>query len=137
MKHKSIIAGAVLMAALALPGAARAEMVRGYANASTDVLAGPRNDFPMVAHVATGTNVDILGCTASYAWCDIAWNGNRGWVDARYLDSMHDNRRAPVMDSYVRQNMPIEVFEQRSYWDSNYHDRPFYTERRWWALPQP
>ena len=132
MKHKQLLAGAALLILSGLPLAAHADAIKGFTNSSVDLLAGPASNFPPVAHVAAGANVDIMGCVNGFKWCDVGWNGNRGWIDGHYLDSLYKEHHVKVIDSGAQENLPVIQFEQKSYWDSYYHDRPFYTEKSYW-----
>ena len=133
MKHKYLLAVSAIALALGLPSAAHAAGIKGYTNSAAELLAGPRADYPSVSHVESGVNVDVIGCVQGFTWCDVSWNGNRGWIDGRYLDSIYKDHRANVVELGPQENLPVVTFEQRSYWDSNYHDRPFYTEHRYWT----
>jgi uncharacterized protein YraI len=132
MKYKYILAG---VAALALSNAplAQAAELRGYTTSSVDLLAGPNDDFPAVARVSPGADVNIIGCTDGMKWCDVSWGGNRGWVNSSFLNSDYSGRRVSVVEYSKSERLPVVVFEQKPYWDTYYHDRPFYTERRYWT----
>jgi len=130
---KYLLAGAALMVMSGLPLAAHADTMQGYTNSSAELLAGPGSDFPAVAHVASGVNIDIMGCVNGFTWCDVSWNGNRGWIDANYLDSIYKDRHVKVTEYGSQEKLPVVVFEQKSYWDNYYRDQPFYTEHRYWT----
>jgi uncharacterized protein YraI len=132
MNHKYFITAAVLSGLFAMPAAAKAADIRAYTNTSAALLAGPDTFYPPVAQVASGADVQIMGCTDGFKWCDVEWNGNRGWINANNLNSNYNNRRVSIIEYGPRANLPVVVFEQKPYWDSYYHDRPFYTERRYW-----
>jgi uncharacterized protein YraI len=137
MKYRNLLAGAALLAFSSLPLAARADVATGYANTTTELLAGPNEHFPAIAHVDSGAPVHIMGCVDGFTWCDISWNGNRGWIDAHYLDSDYNNKHVTVIEHGREEHLPVVTFEQKSYWDSYYHDRPFYTEERYWHTTTP
>lgn len=132
MKYKNIMAAVVLCVLAGAPFAAHADALRGYTNASANLLAGPGRDYPAVAHVADNANVDIFGCVNGFKWCDVAWNGNRGWIDGRFLDSVYRDRHVNIIEYGPQSDVPVVTFEQKSYWNDYYHDRPFYTEERYW-----
>jgi uncharacterized protein YraI len=132
MKYRNLLAGAVLFTLAGLPFTARADALRGYTDASVDLLAGPGLSYPAVSHVADNANVDIFGCVNGFRWCDVAWNGNRGWIDGRFLDSVYKDHHVNIIEYGPQADVPVVTFEQKSYWDSYYHDRPFYTEDRYW-----
>jgi uncharacterized protein YraI len=132
MKYTNLMAGAALFALAGLPLTAQAEAIRGYTNASVNLLAGPGHDYPAVAHVADNANVDIMGCVNGFRWCDVAWNGERGWIDGRFLDSVYKDRHVNIIQYGPREDVPVVTFEQKTYWDSYYPTRPFYKEERYW-----
>jgi uncharacterized protein YraI len=136
MKYKNLMALAALSLTVALPLAAHADPLHGYTNASVDLLAGPASSYPPVAHVASNADVDIKGCVDGFRWCDVSWNGSRGWIDGRFLDSLYNDRHVNIIEYGPRADVPVVTFEQKTYWDSYYHDKPFYTEDRYWHTAQ-
>jgi uncharacterized protein YraI len=120
---------------LAQPAAA--EETRGVTNASVDLLSGPGDTYPSVSHVASGADVRVMGCVDGFAWCDVAWGDQRGWIDGHFLDAIYSERHVNVIDIGRSRGIPVEVFEQKTYWDNYYKDRPFYTEHRYWTTTPP
>jgi uncharacterized protein YraI len=138
MKKQILLAGAALVTAGFLVAApAYADSIKGYTNSNVGLLAGPGLDYPTVSEVQSGVNVDIHGCVQGFLWCDVDWNGQRGWIEGRFLDSIYKDKRASIITSGSQENVPTVVWEQRTYWDNNYRDRPFYTERRYWTSSPP
>jgi uncharacterized protein YraI len=137
MKNRNFLTATILAAGIAAAVPAHAEDLKGYTNAEVSLLAGPSNDYPAVSHVASGVNVNIKGCVQGFNWCDVDWNGNRGWIQGQYIDSMYKDKRGSIVTYGAQENVPTVVWEQRSYWDSYYRDRPFYTERRYWTTTPP
>jgi uncharacterized protein YraI len=121
MFRKYLMAAA--LAALAAQPAAAALI--GWSTASMYMHSGPARGYPVLAHVAPGTDLEIHGCVKGMTWCDASWRTFRGWVPARFLDL-----------TTTQPDIPTGVFEQHAYWDTNYRRYPFYAERRWWtAVP--
>ncbi|MGJ3702576.1 SH3 domain-containing protein [Variovorax sp. AFSI2.2] len=122
--------------ALALPLAASAQqaLTRGAVN----LRAGPSGDYPLVARLAPGQPLDVIGCTGGYSWCDVVLpDGGRGWVWARSLDYAYQERRVPLATYGAVIGVPIVTFVIGSYWADYYRDRPWYGERRWWGGRPP
>ena len=138
MKKLSLLAGAALVALTMLPLApAHADELVGYSNGSVDLLAGPDGSFPVVAHVEPNAGLKIIGCQQGFTWCDVSMNGQRGWINGHFLDNVYNDKHVNVVEFGPQQNVPTVVFQQRTYWDTYYHDRPFYTEHRYWTLSPP
>jgi uncharacterized protein YraI len=132
MKHRNLLAGAALLALTGLSFNAWADALKGYTNASVDLLAGPASDYPAVAHVADNANVEVHGCVDGFKWCDVSWGSQRGWIDGRFLDSIYKDHHVSIIEYGPQVDVPVVTFEQKSYWDNYYHDQPFYTEQRYW-----
>ena len=43
---------------------------------SSQVFAGPGNDYPVVAQLARGVAVNVNGCLNDYSWCDVSIGAN-------------------------------------------------------------
>ncbi|MTH97827.1 SH3 domain-containing protein [Roseibium sp. RKSG952] len=46
---------------------------------------GPGTNYPVITTVPRGQPVFVFRCTNTYAWCDAAYAGARGWVSGRYI----------------------------------------------------
>ena len=128
------ITTAAVLALAALSALAQGRNVPGISNGSTYLHAGPGEDFPVVAHIPPGADMSINGCTQGFIWCDVAWNGNRGWISGRFLDGSLDDRNVNVVDYGTLMSVPTVVFDQHSYWRHNYRTYPFYSSPRFWTL---
>lgn len=130
MKTKSIIAAAAFAAGLAVPAAAYA--ANAYTTGDVNMRAGPSTGFPRITTLPEGVGVTVHGCTRGWSWCDTSWRGARGWVSARYLESLYQGRRVYVPDYGPRIGVPVITFSFGTYWDRYYHDRPWYRDRDRW-----
>ena len=45
----------------------------------------------LAMRIPPGADMKISGCTQGFIWCDVAWNGNRGWIAGRFLDGSLDD----------------------------------------------
>lgn len=126
MKHILTAAPAFAAAALLSTSALALD-----ASATTDLnmRAGPGPQYPIVTTIEADGNVEVLGCTESTLWCDVVWNGNRGWSYAKYLASDVSGERIALPDAVAAAEMPRATYDTAAYWDENYRDRPFYGER--------
>jgi uncharacterized protein YraI len=122
--------------ALVLPLAAAAQ--QAFTRGAVNLRAGPSGDYPMVARLAPGQPVDVVGCTSGYGWCDVVLpDGGRGWVWSRSLDYAYQERRVPLATYGAVIGVPIVTFVIGSYWADYYRDRPWYGDRRWWGGRPP
>ncbi len=121
---------------LLLPVAASAQ--QAFARGALNLRAGPSGDYPLVARLAPGQPVDVMGCTSGYGWCDVVLpDGLRGWVYAPNLDYAYEDRRVPLATYGAVIGVPIVSFVIGNYWSSYYRDRPWYGDRRWWRGRPP
>lgn len=137
MRAKRII-GAVV--AFATMGIAAAQAAPGYSTVNLNLRTGPDTEFPRVDVIPEGDPVEILGCLRDESWCDIVWDGSRGWVYSEYIALDHRGDYVPLPDvglSVFR--IPVVRFVARDYWGRHYVGRPWYKERnRWYGYkPRP
>lgn len=135
MQHLSKIAAAALLAAVSLPTLALAQGVTGTATVMTDLnlRAGPGPAYPVITTIPANTAVIIYGCDAALAWCDLDWNGNRGWSYSAYLTyggTVTAPLPAPMPLPQVVQNAPpTVVYDQEAYFNQYYQNQTFYNDR--------
>jgi uncharacterized protein YraI len=122
--------------ALALPAAAMAQ--QAFTRGSVNLRAGPLSTYPLVAMLAPGTPVQVLGCTSGYGWCDVVLpDGGRGWAYAGSLDYAYEQQRVPLAAYGAVIGVPVVTFAIASYWGDYYRDRPWYGQPRWWGGRPP
>jgi uncharacterized protein YraI len=127
MKLRLLFVAAILLtptAALAAPG---------VVTVSVGMRAGPGPGFPMVDRIPGGSHVNIHGCLRGGAWCDVSWEGDRGWVSSQYLEYLYRNRYVYLPDYVDVVDVPVVPFALSSYWSSYYSGRPWYHRRAYWS----
>ncbi len=127
MKLKAILTAALLLtpaAALAAPG---------IVTISTGLRAGPGSGFPLVDRVPGGSRINIHGCLKGYAWCDVSWSDDRGWMSSQYLEYLYRNQYVYFPDYVDVIDVPVVPFVLTSYWSSYYSGRPWYQRRAYWS----
>ncbi|MFD1110162.1 SH3 domain-containing protein [Pseudoroseomonas ludipueritiae] len=132
---RGLLAGLALSAALLAPALAQA--APAFVTTGLNMRAGPGTEYPVVAQLEPGVQVDVLGCLEGYGWCDVTIGRDRGWVAGAYLQAPYHERREPVMSIGPAIGLPIIGFTIGSYWDSYYRNRPWYHERSRWARYAP
>ena len=111
---------------------------QAWTTRQVNVRAGPDREYPLVATLDAGTQVEVAGCVDDYRWCDIFHGEIRGWVYAKGLQYGYESRRVPIYDYGAVIGVPIITFSILSYWDDYYRNRPFYRDRpRWERRPYP
>jgi uncharacterized protein YraI len=127
MKLPGMFAAAVLLmtpaAALAAPG---------MVTASVSLKAGPGAGFPAVDRIPAGARINVHGCIRGGRWCDVSWDGERGWVSARFLEYYYRNHYVYLPDYYEVADVPVVPFVLGSYWSSYYSGRPWYHRQAYW-----
>ena len=109
---------------------ATANAAGGNTLASTDMFAGPGDQFPQVMHLAPDLKVQIHGCLRNGLWCDVTWRGNRGWVAAQSLAYRAGTDRVALEQPAAE--VPPVTFDLRAYWEQNYRDRLWYADVNKW-----
>ena len=128
MKSKRFM---IILAAIGLCVSAAASAQEAFTTRSANVRAGPERDYPLVATLAPGTPVNVVGCIDGYNWCDVVAYDIRGWVSARSLQFAYEGRRVGVLEYGPTIGLPLIGFSL-GYWDSYYRNRPFYRDRPRW-----
>lgn len=100
-----------------------------YVNAAVYMRAGPRIGFPILTTVYPGSGVYVHGCLSDYAWCDVSFSGERGWIDAAYLDYPYDNEFLPIVNYGPYLGIAIFSFNIGGYWRQHYFHRLWYRDR--------
>lgn len=76
--------------------------------------------------------MEIVGCVASWRWCDVVARRYRGWVYARYLAYRHDGSQARILAGGPALGLPSIDFGIASYWDEHYRDQRWYGRKLYW-----
>ncbi len=126
-----LLAAGVAVTALAISSAADA--YQAYVTASEPLLAGPGTDYPPVADLSSGEPVEVYGCVDGWYWCDVSFQGYRGWFDGTQLVYPYEGQRVPLGEFGVRIGIPVVGFSFDEYWGAHYRDRPFFAERQRYA----
>lgn len=128
MMKRAWIAAAAFCAALVLPALAAAQTL-AYAtyDGYTNVRAGPSTRYPVIAQLAPGAEVDVLGCLSDYAWCQILVDNLEGWVYSRRLEFDYSGQRYLVPEDYAHFGAPFVYFNFGNY---DRDDRRYHRRRR-------
>jgi uncharacterized protein YraI len=122
----------LITAIFAIAAPATALAARGYATNTVNMRAGPGTEYPVVDTIPAGAHVTIHGCLSDYAWCDVSWRGDRGWVASSYLNYFYRNEYVYLPDYVGVIDVPIVTFALGPYWSSYYVGRPWYHRRAYW-----
>jgi uncharacterized protein YraI len=120
-KLARLVGTCALMSTTAISGA---HALNAFATTDLNMRAGPGPEYPVVTTIENNGGVDIHGCVQS--WCDLSWQGTRGWAYSPYLAVDQGGTRVIVAEAG---QVPQAEFQVGAYWDQNYQDRPFYQER--------
>ena len=124
---------AVLVAGIAFAASQGAQAFEAYTTSGGALLAGPAPDYPPVADLSPGEPIQVYGCLDGYSWCDVSFQGYRGWFDGRLLAYPYQGIRVPLAGFGAQVGVPVLTFSVEEYWDRFYRDRPFYRARARWS----
>ncbi|MFC3690611.1 SH3 domain-containing protein [Chenggangzhangella methanolivorans] len=123
------LAFSAALAALALPSLApsSAQAATGAVSvASVNLRAGPSSNYPVVALLPSRAPLTLFGCNAATTWCDVSWDGERGWVSATYV-SVTYRGSATVVSPVIAPAVGVTVVGfSHAYWNAHYVGRPWY-----------
>ena len=122
------IALALACAAQAVTAAETTALIARSAN----VRSGPHKAMPTVTWLLTGTRVTLIGCVASWRWCDIQSGRERGWVYSRYLSVPFQGSAVTIIDGGPTLGLPVVEFQLGPYWDEHYQRRFWYADKAAW-----
>ena len=130
----------LLLAALAILAPAQAEAAagrpNGYPVTNVNMRAGPGTYYPVIVVVPARSWVSIRGCLGDHTWCDVTFEGSRGWMRSIYLQGWYRGHYYALRDYAPRLGYPVVTFDLGPYWDNYYRDRPFYAQRARWGAPR-
>ena len=125
--NKMLFAALAVASAITLPASAQAQS-RAIATTDVNLRAGPSTSYPAVNVVGAGDRVRVFGCLDTRAWCDVGYDGQRGWMSSNYLADARERRYTGPR--YVdRMDAPVISFSIGRYWDDHYRSRNFYRDR--------
>ena len=113
-----------------------AARTNAYAITNVNQRAGPGTEYPVIVTVPASAPITILGCVGDYAWCDVLYQGNRGWMRAIYLKGLYQGGYYALSNYAPQMRFAIVKFDINTYWGSYYRTRPFYADRARWAQPR-
>jgi uncharacterized protein YraI len=97
-----------------------------------NVHAGPDRAYPLVAQLDAGTPVDVMGCLSDWSWCDVTFDGTRGWAYAPGLTYLYQGQDVPLYAYAPGLGIPVVTFSIGPYWDHYYRGRPWFGQRAMW-----
>jgi uncharacterized protein YraI len=130
MSFKSVGTLAVI-GFLSLPGIAMAGSL-AVATTNVNVRAGPDIGYPVVDVARAGDEVYVYGCLERRSWCDVDYDGLRGWISSNYLAFYDGGYRYVGPQAVYRMRAPVITFSFGTYWDRHYRSRSFYRDRSRW-----
>ncbi|HDZ74417.1 MAG TPA: SH3 domain-containing protein [Aurantimonas coralicida] len=126
--NKMLLGLLAVVGSFALPATADAA-ARAIATADVNLRAGPSTRYPAVDVVGGGDRVRVYGCLENRSWCDVGYDGQRGWMSSNYLAYAGGSRRYTGERAIRAIEAPVISFSIGGYWDDHYRARRFYRER--------
>jgi uncharacterized protein YraI len=123
MKMMNPLKLGVLAAGILVPGAAYAA-TSAVATTELNMRTGPSTGYEVVDVIPDGGRVTVYGCVGGYNWCDVSWNGYRGWASGNYLAYLGERYyRDPIPSIGVTIGVPIIRYDRDHYFDRWYRHR--------------
>jgi uncharacterized protein YraI len=97
MQLKGTILSAALMAATAVPAPALAA-TPAAATTPLNIRSGPGPQYSIIGAIPTRGKAAILGCIQGSLWCQVSYNGRRGWAYSQYLTAQLSGRSLIVAE---------------------------------------
>jgi uncharacterized protein YraI len=128
MRLKAFVAGVIgfiFFSWITLPASA----AEAYTTSTSWLRTGPDSNFPFIERVPRDSLVDVIGCTDGYDWCDIDYDGERGWFSGRRLQFVYQGQRGSLRELAPLLGLMILQFRFGDYWNDHYRERPWYNDR--------
>lgn len=97
------------------------------------VRAGPDDSYPEVAQLDADSPIQVMGCLDDWSWCDVTFDGNRGWLYSPDITYEYEGGYVPFYSYAPAFSIPVVTFTVDGYWGRYYPDRPWYRDRDQWA----
>jgi uncharacterized protein YraI len=97
------------------------------------VRAGPDDSYPEVAQLDADSPIQVMGCLDDWSWCDVTFDGNRGWMYSPAITYEYDGGYVPFYTYAPAFSIPVVTFTVDAYWGRYYHDRPWFRDRDQWS----
>ena len=107
---------------LAVPGMALAGSF-AVATQNVHVRAGPDVGYPSLDVARAGDDIYVYGCLRYEPWCDVDYDGLRGWISSHYLAFYDGGYRYVGQQAVYRMRAPVITFSISNYWDRHYRGR--------------
>jgi uncharacterized protein YraI len=104
------------------------QAAQGFTVDQTLLHAGPGPQYPYVDRLPSGAPVTVFGRLRGRVWCDISFQGDRGWVSGQDLAIFFHSRRVRIVE-VTPVFVPVVTFEVSTYWDRYYRSKPFFAQR--------
>jgi uncharacterized protein YraI len=97
------------------------------------VRAGPDDAYPEVAQLDYDSPIEVIGCLDDWSWCDVTFDGNRGWLYSPDITFEYEGGYVPFYTYAPAFSVPVISFSVDAYWGRYYYDRPWYRDRDEWS----
>ncbi len=120
-RHLRFAVGAILFS---ISCAAMAE--NAITTEPASVRAGPDDSYPEVAQLDADSPIQVMGCLDDWSWCDVTFEGNRGWMYSPDITYEYEGGYVPFYTYAPSFSIPVVTFGVDAYWGRYYHDRPWF-----------
>ena len=89
--------------------AAQALAEDAVTTAAINMRSGPGTAYPVIMRLPEGVGVDYVGRGCAGSWCNVMYDGERGWVNAAYLEEVEERRPLPLELPQPERGQPVGV----------------------------
>jgi uncharacterized protein YraI len=97
MQFKRTLFATAVTAAAALATSASAATI-GTATTPLNIRSGPGPQYAVIGAIPDRGRATITGCIQGSLWCEVSFNGRRGWAYSRYLTAQLSGRSLIVAE---------------------------------------
>jgi len=132
-RHLRLAVGAFPAALFCMTLASAAMAENAITTDVASVRAGPDDSYPEVAQLDADSPIEVMGCLDDWSWCDVTFDGNRGWLYSPDITYEYEGGYVPFYTYAPAFSVPVISFTVDTYWGRYYHDRPWYRDREQWS----
>lgn len=103
----------LLAAAATLAIASPAFAISGTANVDLPLRSGPGPMHTIIGNVDRNATVEVEGCVETGTWCQVAVNGQRGWVWGANITAQRGGQTMIITEQRQQLQVPVVTYQEQ------------------------